>query len=102
MTENNPPEMKSNSKLIYVAPLIFFIVMVVVLYTGLGKDPTQLDSQLIGKPLPKFRKTLLLSEETIFTQNDIQGPALINVFGSWCPSCYQEHPHLMKLSTQKS
>ena len=72
--------------------------MAVLLYTGLGKDPTQLDSQLIGKPLPKFSKTLLLDENTKITEADIQGPALVNVFASWCPACYHEHPYLMKLA----
>ena len=92
----------SNNKWIYLLPLIFFLAMIVLLFSGLGKDPTKLDSQLIGKVIPDFEKSLLLSPEKTVTNNDIQGPALINVFASWCPSCYQEHPHLMNLAAAKA
>jgi len=89
-------------KLVFLLPLLFFAVMVILLFTGLGKDPTKLDSQLIGKTIPDFEKTLLFDEQKIFTNQDIKGPALINVFGSWCPSCYQEHPYLMQLAAAKA
>ena len=99
MTTDNRKKM--NRKLLFLLPLLLFMAMVILLYTGLGKDPTHLDSQLIGKVIPDFEKTLLLSPEKILTNNDLQGPALINVFASWCPPCYQEHPHLMKLTAEK-
>lgn len=89
---------KKNSKLIFLLPLVLFATMVILLFTGLGKDPTKLDSQLVGKAFPKFEKTLLYAPEKIVTHADLKGPALINVFASWCPSCYQEHPHLMRLA----
>ncbi len=89
---------KFGIKPIYLLPLFLFFVMVGLLFTGLGKDPTKLDSQLIGKTIPTFKKLLLLDTNKVVTNEDIQGPALINVFGSWCPSCYQEHPYLMKLA----
>ncbi len=88
---------KSN-KLVFMLPLLFFIAMVILLFSGLGKDPTKLDSQLIGKSIPTFQKSRLLDANALVTDADIKGPALINVFGSWCPSCYHEHPHLMKLA----
>lgn len=91
-----------NNKLIYLLPLCLFFLMVVLLFTGLGKDPTKLESQLIGKNIPKFEKSLLLSAETMITEKIIQGPALINVFASWCPSCYVEHPYLMQLNKSKA
>jgi len=91
----------NNKKFVALVPLLFFIAMALLLYSGLGKDPTKLDSQLVGKPIPEFSKPDLLQPERILTQNDIKGPALINVFGSWCPSCYQEHPYLMQMAAQK-
>jgi cytochrome c biogenesis protein CcmG, thiol:disulfide interchange protein DsbE len=90
----------SNKKLLFLLPLILFVAMVILLFTGLGKDPTKLESQLIGKDIPKFNKTLLLQAEKLVTEKNISGPALINIFGSWCPSCYHEHPYLMQLSTE--
>lgn len=91
-----------NKKTLFYVPLFLFIVMTIILFSGLGKDPTELESQLIGKPLPTFQKTLLLSPETLINEKFIQGPALINVFASWCPSCYSEHPYLMKLAKSKA
>lgn len=92
----------SKRKLVYLLPLVFFAAMVILLFTGLGKDPTELDSQLIGKAIPEFEKTVLFNEEKRISNADIQGPALLNVFGSWCPSCYQEHEQLMKLAAAKA
>jgi len=95
-------EEDNKTKLIYLLPLILFIAMVILLFSGLGKDPTKLESQLIGKVIPKFEKSLLLIPEKKITNEDLKGPALINVFASWCPSCYQEHPHLMNLAAAKA
>ena len=87
-----------NKKLIFLLPLVLFLIMTALLFSGLGKDPTKLDSQLIGKSVPKFQKSTLLNANKLVTENDIKGPALINVFASWCPSCYHEHPYLMQLA----
>lgn len=88
----------TKKQLIFLSPLILFLGMAILLYTGLGKDPTELDSQLIGKPIPAFKKSLLLDASAQITDKDLKGPALVNVFASWCPACYHEHPYLMKLA----
>lgn len=93
----NPDRRK---QLIFLSPLIVFIVMVLVLSSGLGKDPTLLDSRMIGKPIPVFKLQTLTDANKILTQADIQGPALLNVFASWCPSCYVEHPYFMKMQAE--
>mgnify|MGYP001828458322 CR=1 FL=1 len=82
---------------IFLSPLVVFIIMVIVLSSGLGKDPTELDSKMIGKPLPEFELQSLTNANKVLTQIDIDGPALLNVFASWCPSCYVEHPYFMKM-----
>jgi len=89
-------------KLLFISPLAVFSVMVILLFTGLGKDPTQLESQLIGKPIPEFERVTLMDTNQRVTDKDIKGPALLNVFASWCPSCYTEHPYLMQLQSQKA
>jgi cytochrome c biogenesis protein CcmG/thiol:disulfide interchange protein DsbE len=86
---------------VLLLPLIFFIAMVILLFAGLSGDPSKLDSLLVGKKLPEFEKSVLLDVEKIVTSKDIQGPAIINVFASWCSPCYQEHPNLMKLAAAK-
>lgn len=98
LNQTEPSKTMPSKKWLYLLPLLVFAAMVGLLFSGLGKDPTQLESQLIGKPLPKFSKSLLLEPQRKITEQDIQGPGLINVFGSWCPSCYSEHPYLMTLA----
>ena len=90
-----------NKTLLFLIPLLVFIGMAILLYSGLGKDPTRLESQLLGKPVPSFSNSLLLNLEKQVTDKDIKGPALLNVFGSWCPTCYVEHPYLMQIAERK-
>ena len=87
-------------KLAFFLPVVLFFSIVIILFTGLGKDPTELDSQLIGKPIPAFELATLRDPEAVITQADIKGPALLNVFASWCPSCYVEHPYFMELQAR--
>lgn len=66
-----------------------------LLFTGLGNDPRDLPSPLVGRPLPAFSGTTLDGE--VFSSADLLGrPAVINVWASWCiPDCVDEHPVLM-------
>jgi len=65
-----------------------------LLFTGLGNDPRDIPSPLIGKPLPSFSGTTL--DGTSFSSAELMGrPAIINVWASWCiPACVDEHPVL--------
>ncbi|MEM8594594.1 MAG: DsbE family thiol:disulfide interchange protein, partial [Pseudomonadota bacterium] len=38
--------------------------------------------------------------QTRVDQTLIKGPALINFWATWCPSCYEEHADLMRLTQQ--
>ncbi len=92
---------QSKRLFLYLLPLALFVGLTLLLYSGLGKDPTELDSQLIGQKIPVFSKSLLFKPDAIITDKDIKGPALINIWGSWCPACYHEHPYFMELAKQK-
>ena len=55
---------------------------------------------MLGKPFPEFQLTDLLTNQPL-TLASIKGkPAIVNVWASWCPSCKEEHPALMKLAQQ--
>ncbi len=94
--------MQTKRVLLYLLPLTLFFGLTILLYSGLGQDPTLLESQLVGQKIPEFSKKLLMNPEQTITDKDIKGPALLNVWASWCPSCYHEHPFFMKLSKDKS
>jgi len=65
-----------------------------LLFTGLGRDPREIPSPLIGHPLPAFSATTL--DGTTFSSASLRGkPAVVNVWASWCPPCVDEHPVLL-------
>jgi len=73
-----------------------------VLFMGLGRDPSEIPSPLVGQPVPSFVLTTLDGQS--FTADDLVGrPAVINFWASWCiPECVHEHPVLMGLSAEYS
>lgn len=82
-------------------PLVIFVVLALFLFVGLFKDPKEIPSVLIGKPVPQFQLTLLSDPEqtkdhTIFNQHI----TLLNVWATWCASCRSEHEQLVELAEQ--
>ena len=80
-------------------PLAIFVVLVAFLWVGLGRDPREVPSPLIGKPAPQFRLAKLHSPDETLSPDDLKGKVwLLNVWASWCVSCREEHPLLMQLA----
>ncbi|MFR0674564.1 DsbE family thiol:disulfide interchange protein [Enterobacterales bacterium AW_CKDN230030176-1A_HGKHYDSX7] len=81
-------------------PLVVFLLLAGVLYKGLFLKPDALPSALLGKPFPAFSLPAVQGERTVTEADLIGRPALVNVWGTWCPSCKVEHPFLNKLAGQ--
>lgn len=82
-------------------PLVAFLVLAVFLFVGLGKDPREVPSPLIGKPAPAFMLPQLHDQSQMFSPQVMKGKVwLLNVWASWCVSCRDEHPVLVALSQQ--
>lgn len=79
-------------------PLVLFVGLGIFLGVGLQKDPSLLPSVKVDKPLPAFTLPSLLEPSRTLAQADIKGPAFVNVWGTWCPSCQIEHPLLVELA----
>lgn len=76
-----------------------FVALVVLLAVGLGLNPRDVPSPLVGKPAPAFTLPVLAAPETTLSPKDMQGKVwLLNVWASWCVSCRQEHPVLVEFS----
>lgn len=83
-------------------PLLIAVVIGVVLFAGIGRDPTKLESALIGKPVPEFSLQDLHNPDVMLDQSLFRGQVtLLNVWGTWCPSCREEHDDLMWLAEEK-
>lgn len=85
-------------RLILLVPLLLFLGVAVFLYKGLFLDPHELPSALIDKPLPAFNLPNLEQPQQQVSQVDFKGPALINVWATWCPTCKAEHQMLNNLA----
>mgnify|MGYP001765027098 FL=1 len=86
----------------YLVPLLLFLGLGVLLFSGLGKDTRYVPSPLIDKPaaafaLPELRDTARTIESAQFAGQ----PYLLNVWGSWCVACQEEHPVLMAYAKTK-
>ena len=80
-------------------PLAVFVLLVAFLWVGLGRDPREVPSPLIGKPAPPFKLAQLHAPDTLLSNDDLKGKVwLLNVWASWCVSCRVEHPLLVQLA----
>ena len=93
-----------NKKLLI--PLIIFLAVAAAFLVQLvrnaqGDDPKALESALVGKPVPQKTLTDLLENKTYGNEIFQQGkPILLNVWATWCPTCYAEHQYLNQLAKQ--
>ncbi len=83
----------------FAVPVLVFGALVVVFAIGLGRDPGYVPSPLIGKPAPAFDLPRLDDPAQRLTNADLRGRvSLVNVWGTWCSGCRQEHEMLMQLA----
>ena len=76
-----------------------FAALVALLAVGLGLNPRDVPSPLVGKPAPAFNLSVLATPEKTMGPKDMQGKVwLFNVWASWCVSCRAEHPVLVEFS----
>lgn len=87
----------------YLAPLILFVILGLLLAYGLNLDPRKIPSPLIGKSLPAFSLPTVADPARKIGRDDLLGRAyLLNVWASWCVACRQEHPFLNELTRNKA
>jgi cytochrome c biogenesis protein CcmG/thiol:disulfide interchange protein DsbE len=85
-------------------PLAAFLALAALLLAGVlmnsGKDTSAIASPLIGKPVPAFSLPVLGEPGKTISHEQLRGkPYLLNVWGSWCVNCRDEHPQILALKT---
>ncbi len=89
---------KKQMKLWFLIPLIVFLGLLVMLYARLGKPTEIVTNTALERSVPAFELPLLSDTTRVMTNDNLpEQPFLINVWGSWCPTCIVEHPFLMTL-----
>jgi cytochrome c biogenesis protein CcmG/thiol:disulfide interchange protein DsbE len=69
-----------------------------VFYLALGKDPSYIDSPLVGKEAPDFALKAVGTGETIDLAKYRGKPVVVNFWATWCHPCWDEHPTLTAVS----
>lgn len=84
--------------LLFVLPLAVFGALAVMLALGLKHAPEKgvILSPLVGKPAPEFSLPKLGDPNAKVSSADLRGKwYLLNVWGTWCVACAEEHPMLL-------
>jgi cytochrome c biogenesis protein CcmG/thiol:disulfide interchange protein DsbE len=83
----------------FILPLGLFALLLAFLAAGLKRDPRELPSPLIGKPVPQFAVQMLDDPAATVSSANMKGKVwVLNVWASWCEGCRIEHKDLIDLS----
>jgi cytochrome c biogenesis protein CcmG, thiol:disulfide interchange protein DsbE len=85
---------------LYLLPVAVFGILALFFVKGLTMDPHILPSVLIDRPVPEMNLAALPGHpaDSGLATADLKGRvSLVNIYGSWCISCVQEHPFLVQI-----
>lgn len=86
---------------VFLVPAIAFVGLILAFGVSLNRNPSEVPSALIGKPVPEFSLAPVKGRTPGLSAADLRGDvSVVNVFASWCVACRKEHPLLMRMREQ--
>jgi cytochrome c biogenesis protein CcmG/thiol:disulfide interchange protein DsbE len=83
----------------FIIPIGLFAALAVFLFVGLSRDKETLPSPLIGKPAPQFELPRVEDPAQKISNRELAGrPYVVNIWGTWCFACREEHAVLMEIA----
>ncbi|RBH88782.1 DsbE family thiol:disulfide interchange protein [Xanthomonas oryzae pv. oryzae] len=103
MVESRSPRLPTAVLVGAIVLLLALAALLVYAVVRSGQDDRDaLPSALISKPAPEFALPLLHDPSIVVHARELRGaPYIINVWGSWCPACREEHPVLSRFALTK-
>lgn len=98
--ERGPHTTSPAVSVVIVLAVLLAIAMVaaVVVLLATGREPTPQEKRAIGKRLPRLELQPLIGDAQPVTLPDLAGKVvLVNLWGTWCPPCRIEFPHIAAL-----
>ena len=83
------------NRTVLIVGFVIAATLIGVLFLGLGKDPAEIRSPLVGKPAPTFALREVGTGRTIDVAQFKGRPMVINFWATWCGPCWEEHPILV-------
>ena len=87
----------------FVIPVAAFVALAVLFAFGLNpnRDIHALPSPLIGKAAPKLDLTDVMDPSRRVDTASLKGQVyVLNVWGTWCIACREEHEELLAIASQ--
>ena len=85
-------------------PLILFLSIFLVFFYLLiiDRDPSEIQSALLDKSVPKFETESLFKNENFISSQEFGNEiTLVNFFATWCKPCLDEHVYIKRFSDEK-